>query len=52
MKILVGLRSGYKEHHKCDIITEALEATGYLSAGYIFDSLPNKAIDLLDEAGS
>ncbi len=37
MKILVGLRSGYEEHHKCDITTEALEAAGYLSAGYILD---------------
>jgi ATP-dependent Clp protease ATP-binding subunit ClpC len=37
VKILVGLRSGYKEHHKCDITTEAVEAAGYLSAWYILD---------------
>jgi ATP-dependent Clp protease ATP-binding subunit ClpC len=37
VKILLGLRSGYEEQHKCDITTEALEAAGYLSAGYILD---------------
>ncbi len=51
--ILVGLRSGHKEHHKCDITTEAVETAGYLLPRCIPDwSLPDKAIDLLDEAGS
>jgi ATP-dependent Clp protease ATP-binding subunit ClpC len=53
VKILVGLRSKYEEHHKCHITTEAVEAAVYLSARYIADRfLPDKAIDLLDEAGS
>jgi ATP-dependent Clp protease ATP-binding subunit ClpA len=32
-----GLRSGHKEHHKCDITTEAVETAGYLSPQYIPD---------------
>lgn len=51
--ILMGLRSKYEEHHKCHITTEAVEAAVYLSARYIADRfLPDKAIDLVDEAGS
>lgn len=51
--ILMGLRSRYEEHHKCHITREAVEAAVHLSARYIADRfLPDKAIDLLDEAGS
>ncbi|KAG6551592.1 hypothetical protein Mapa_006669 [Marchantia paleacea] len=53
IEILLGLRSRYEEHHKCRITTEAVEAAVYLSSRYIADRfLPDKAIDLLDEAGS
>lgn len=53
VEILLGLRSKYEEHHKCRITREAVEAAVYLSARYIADRfLPDKAIDLLDEAGS
>lgn len=49
----MGLREKYEEHHKCRITVEALEAAVYLSSRYIPDRfLPDKAIDLLDEAGS
>lgn len=51
--ILMGLRSRYEEHHRCHITSEAVEAAVYLSSRYIADRfLPDKAIDLLDEAGS
>ncbi|CAM6088346.1 unnamed protein product [Calypogeia fissa] len=53
VEILLGLRSKYEEYHKCRITTEAVEAAVYLSARYIADRfLPDKAIDLVDEAGS
>eukprot|EP00249_Psilotum_nudum_P024238 c29129_g1_i1 orf=243-3248(+) len=53
IEILMGIRDKYEEHHKCRITTEAVEAAVYLSARYIADRyLPDKAIDLLDEAGS
>ncbi|KAL3681430.1 hypothetical protein R1sor_024386 [Riccia sorocarpa] len=53
VEILLGLRSRYEEHHKCRITREAVEAAVYLSSRYIPDRfLPDKAIDLLDEAGS
>lgn len=53
MTILMGLRSRYEEHHRCHITSEAVEAAVYLSSRYIADRfLPDKAIDLLDEAGS
>ena len=51
--ILKGLRSRYEEHHKVEITDDALEAAVKLSALYINDRfLPDKAIDLIDEASS
>ncbi|XP_058226565.1 chaperone protein ClpD, chloroplastic-like isoform X2 [Rhododendron vialii] len=52
-RILLGLREKYESHHKCKYTLEALKAAVHLSAMYIPDRhLPDKAIDLLDEAGS
>ena len=51
--ILQGLRFKYEEHHKAEYTQEALEASVKLSARYLSDRyLPDKAIDVLDEAGS
>lgn len=51
--ILKGLRSAYEKHHKVVITDEALEAAVKLSDRYINDRfLPDKAIDLIDEASS
>jgi len=51
--ILQGLREKYEEHHKLKITDEALEAAVKLSVRYIADRfLPDKAIDLIDEAAS
>ena len=51
--ILKGLRSRYEEHHKVTITNEAVEAAVKLSKRYINDRfLPDKAIDLIDEAAS
>ncbi|MEY8336621.1 ATP-dependent Clp protease ATP-binding subunit [Lachnospiraceae bacterium 62-35] len=51
--ILQGLRGKYEDHHKVRIRDEALEAAVKLSARYINDRfLPDKAIDLIDEAAS
>ena len=51
--ILKGLRSRYEEHHKVEITDDALEAAVKLSSRYINDRfLPDKAIDLVDEASS
>ena len=51
--ILKGLRSRYEEHHNVEITDDALEAAVKLSARYINDRfLPDKAIDLIDEAAS
>ncbi len=51
--ILKGLRPSYEEHHRVIITDEALEAASHLSARYINDRfLPDKAIDLIDEASS
>lgn len=51
--ILKGLRERYEQHHKLHITDEALEAAVTLSARYINDRfLPDKAIDLMDEAAS
>ena len=51
--ILKGLRSRYEEHHKVEITDNALEAAVKLSSRYINDRfLPDKAIDLIDEAAS
>ncbi len=53
VEILTGLRSKYEEHHGVKITDEALKAAAYLSSRYITDRfLPDKAIDLIDEAGS
>lgn len=52
-KIVKGIRSKYEEHHKVTITDEAVEAAVALSARYINDrNLPDKAIDLIDEASS
>ena len=51
--ILKGLRDKYEAHHKLTITDEALEAAVSLSRRYINDRfLPDKAIDLMDEAAS
>lgn len=51
--ILKGLRGKYEAHHKVHITDEALEAAVQLSSRYIADRyLPDKAIDLIDEAAS
>ena len=51
--ILKGLRGRYEEHHHVKITDEALKAAVKLSARYINDRfLPDKAIDLIDEASS
>lgn len=53
LEILKGLREKYERHHKCAYSAEALEAAVQLSHKYIADRfLPDKAIDLMDEAGS
>ena len=51
--ILQGLRSVYEQHHRVQITDQALVAAANLSDRYISDRfLPDKAIDLIDEAGS
>ena len=53
IEILYGLRDRYEQHHKLKISDEALVAAAKLSERYISDRyLPDKAIDLMDEAGS
>ncbi len=53
VKILEGIRERYEEHHKVEITDEALNSAASLSARFIPDRfLPDKAIDLIDEAGS
>jgi ATP-dependent Clp protease ATP-binding subunit ClpC len=53
IEILFGLRDRYEEHHKLKISDQALDAAAKLSDRYISDRfLPDKAIDLIDEAGS
>jgi ATP-dependent Clp protease ATP-binding subunit ClpC len=53
LEILKGLRPKYEQHHKLQITDEALESAVSLSARYIADRfLPDKAIDLMDEAAS
>ncbi len=50
-EILLGLRDKYEAHHNVQITDEAIEASIELSSRYIADRfLPDKAIDLLDEA--
>src|SRR5678815_3492770 len=53
VQILRGLRDRYEAHHRCKITDEALGAAASLSDRYIQDRhLPDKAIDLIDEAAS
>src|SRR3979411_218444 len=53
VEILRGLRDRYEQHHKVDIGEEALDAAAELADRYISDRfLPDKAIDLIDEAAS
>ncbi|MCL5735355.1 MAG: ATP-dependent Clp protease ATP-binding subunit, partial [Actinobacteria bacterium] len=52
-KILAGLRERYEAHHRVRITDEALDAAAYLADRYISDRfLPDKAVDLVDEAAS
>jgi ATP-dependent Clp protease ATP-binding subunit ClpA len=53
IKILKGLKSYYEDFHKLKYTTEAIRAAVELSAKYITDrKLPDKAIDVIDEAGA
>jgi ATP-dependent Clp protease ATP-binding subunit ClpC len=53
VEILKGLRPRYEEHHHAKILDEALQAASQLSARYLNDRfLPDKAIDVMDEAGA
>ncbi len=53
IEILKGLRERYEQHHRLKITDEALDAAAHLGDRYISDRfLPDKAIDLIDEAGS
>jgi ATP-dependent Clp protease ATP-binding subunit ClpC len=53
VQIIYGLRDRYEAHHRVKITDEAVEAAAKMSDRYISDRfLPDKAIDLIDEAGS
>mmetsp|Transcript_45737 Transcript_45737/g.145731 ORF Transcript_45737/g.145731 Transcript_45737/m.145731 type:complete len:597 (-) Transcript_45737:1019-2809(-) len=53
IEILTGLRQRYEEHHKLRYTDEAIRAAAEYASQYISDRfLPDKAIDLIDEAGS
>jgi|AntRauTorcE11897_2_1112592.scaffolds.fasta_scaffold01274_2 ATP-dependent Clp protease ATP-binding subunit ClpA len=53
VKILEGLKTYYEEHHRVKYTPDALRAAVELSAKYIGDrKLPDKAIDVIDEAGA
>ncbi|WP_336823146.1 ATP-dependent protease ATP-binding subunit ClpC [Sporosarcina sp. USHLN248] len=53
IQIINGLRDRYEAHHRVKITDEAIEAAAKMSDRYISDRfLPDKAIDLIDEAGS
>ena len=53
IRILNGVKSKYEEHHKVKIPAESIEAAVKLSERYVSDRyLPDKAIDVMDEAGS
>ena len=53
IEILRGIKSRYEEHHKLIINEDALHAAANLAARYVPDRfMPDKAIDLIDEAGS
>ncbi len=52
-RILQGLRKSYEDHHQIKITNDAIESAVRLSSRYISDKfLPDKAIDLIDEAGA
>lgn len=52
-RILQGLRKSYEDHHQIRITPDAIDAAVRLSSRYISDKfLPDKAIDLIDEAGA
>ncbi|WP_202942677.1 ATP-dependent Clp protease ATP-binding subunit ClpA [Alteromonas macleodii] len=52
-KILLGLKSRYEEHHNVRFTQKAIQAAAELSAKYINERhLPDKAIDVMDEAGA
>ncbi len=53
IQILQGIRERYEEHHKLKISDEALRAAAHLAQRYVTDRfMPDKAIDLIDEASS
>ena len=53
VQILMGVKSRYEDHHQVDITDEAIRSASTLAARFIADRfLPDKAIDLIDEAGS
>ncbi|QPM67022.1 ATP-dependent Clp protease ATP-binding subunit [Atribacter laminatus] len=53
IEILRGIKERYEEHHRVEIVDEALKASVHLSQRYISDRyLPDKAIDVMDEASS
>ena len=53
IKILQGLRSAFEDHHKVKYTPDAIKTAVELSARYINDrKLPDKAIDVIDEAGA
>ena len=53
VQILIGVRRLYEDHHKLKITDEALKAAANMAARYITDRfMPDKAIDLIDEASS
>ena len=53
IRILAGIQPKYEEHHKVHYTTEAIEAAARLSHRYLTGRfLPDKAIDILDEAGA
>ena len=53
VEILKGVKSRYEDHHRVDITDEALRSAATLASRFIPDRfLPDKAIDLIDEAGS
>lgn len=53
VEILGGLKNKYEDHHKCQYTKSAIDAAAVLSDRYVYGRfLPDKAIDLLDEAGA
>ncbi|HEU5317834.1 MAG TPA: ATP-dependent Clp protease ATP-binding subunit [Chloroflexota bacterium] len=53
IEILKGIRKNYEDHHKVTITDDALVAAAEMASRYVTDRfLPDKAIDLVDEAGS